>query len=146
VSPGTGRALRGSWGAWVGVVTENSGDVRECARAGPWRVRGGGTDKEGPRRREREKGRTGQRLSAWQHRPARQRGKRGVEGKTTSADRSSPAGRERERESAGDKATADRWIPLVRRRGHAAWLGRARLLGYFFFFFGFSNSFSISFL
>jgi hypothetical protein len=35
VSAGAGRALRGSWGVWVGVVAENSGDVRECAHAGP---------------------------------------------------------------------------------------------------------------
>jgi hypothetical protein len=37
VSAGAGGALRGSWGAWVSVVAENSGDVRECARAGPRR-------------------------------------------------------------------------------------------------------------
>ena len=78
--------------------------------------------------REREKGRTGQRLSAWQRGPVRQRGKRGVEGETTGADRSALAGRERasERERGGEKAAADRWIPPVRRRGREAWLGRAR--------------------
>jgi hypothetical protein len=41
VSAGTGGAQKGSWGAWAGVVAENSGDVRECARAGPRRARGG---------------------------------------------------------------------------------------------------------
>jgi hypothetical protein len=41
----------------------------------------GGTDREGPRRREREKERTGQRLGAWQTGPARQRGKRGARAK-----------------------------------------------------------------
>jgi hypothetical protein len=73
------------------------------------------------REREREKGRTEQRLSAWQRRPARQRGKRGAEGKTTDADRSAPAGRERERKRgrAREGAVADRWIPPVRRRGRA---------------------------
>jgi hypothetical protein len=35
VSAGAGGALRGRWGAWVGVMAENSGDVCECARAGP---------------------------------------------------------------------------------------------------------------
>jgi hypothetical protein len=30
-----GGAQKGSWGAWAGVVAEDSGDVRECARAGP---------------------------------------------------------------------------------------------------------------
>jgi hypothetical protein len=41
VSVGTGGALRESWGAWVGVVAKNSGNVRECARASPRRGRGG---------------------------------------------------------------------------------------------------------
>jgi hypothetical protein len=34
---------------------------------------GGGTDREGPRRRERRKGRAGQRLGDWRSGPARQR-------------------------------------------------------------------------
>jgi hypothetical protein len=37
VSAGAGGALRGSWGAWVGIVAENFGDVHECAHVGPWR-------------------------------------------------------------------------------------------------------------
>jgi hypothetical protein len=37
-SAGIGRALRRELGAWAGVVAENSGDVRECARAGPRRA------------------------------------------------------------------------------------------------------------
>jgi hypothetical protein len=41
VSAGASGALRGSWGAWVGVVAENSSVMRECARVGPRRVRGG---------------------------------------------------------------------------------------------------------
>jgi hypothetical protein len=32
---GTSGALRRELGAWVGVVAEKSGDVRECALAGP---------------------------------------------------------------------------------------------------------------
>jgi hypothetical protein len=32
---GRGRGLKRSWGAWVGDVAEDSGDARECARAGP---------------------------------------------------------------------------------------------------------------
>jgi hypothetical protein len=35
VSVGASEAQKGSWGAWAGVVAEDSGDVRECARAGP---------------------------------------------------------------------------------------------------------------
>jgi hypothetical protein len=38
---GTGEALRRELGVWAGVVAEKSGNVRECARAGPRRVRGG---------------------------------------------------------------------------------------------------------
>jgi hypothetical protein len=63
----------------------------------------GGSDREGPRRREREEGRAGQRLSDWRTRPARQREKRGAKGETTCADRSTPPGRERERERARER-------------------------------------------
>jgi hypothetical protein len=38
---GTDGALRRELGAWAGVVAEKSDDVRECARAGPQRARGG---------------------------------------------------------------------------------------------------------
>jgi hypothetical protein len=41
VSAGTGEAQKGSWGAWAGIVAENSDDVRECMCAGPRRARGG---------------------------------------------------------------------------------------------------------
>jgi hypothetical protein len=41
VSAGTGGALRGELGAWAGVVAEKSGDVCECALAGPQRAWGG---------------------------------------------------------------------------------------------------------
>jgi hypothetical protein len=53
--------------------------------------------------REGERGRMGQRLSAWQNGPARQRGKRGAEGKMTRTDRLAPPGRESERESARER-------------------------------------------
>jgi hypothetical protein len=38
---GRGRGSKRELGAWVGVMAEDSGDVCECARAGPRRVRGG---------------------------------------------------------------------------------------------------------
>jgi hypothetical protein len=38
---GTGGALRRELGTWAGVVAKKSGDVRECALAGPRRARGG---------------------------------------------------------------------------------------------------------
>jgi hypothetical protein len=58
-------------------------------------------------------------------------------GEATGTDRSAIAGKERERERAGEKAAADRQGPPIRRRGRAAWSGRAgpaRLLGCFPFF------------
>jgi hypothetical protein len=93
---------------------------------------------------EREKGRTGQQLSAWQRGPARQRGKRGTEGETTGANRSAPADRERER-------ARERKLPLTGEShlsGDAgARPGWAELGCFSFFFFsGFSDSFYISFL
>jgi hypothetical protein len=54
----------------------------------------GGSDREGPWRRERGKGRSGQRLSNWRTGPVRQREKRA--GEETGADRSAPLGSERE--------------------------------------------------
>jgi hypothetical protein len=38
---GTGGALRRELGAWAGVVAEKSGDMRECALAGPRQAQGG---------------------------------------------------------------------------------------------------------
>jgi hypothetical protein len=49
---GISGALRRELGAWEGVVAEKPGDVREE----------GGTDKTGPRRRERKEDARGQRL------------------------------------------------------------------------------------
>jgi hypothetical protein len=112
--------------------------------------RGGGrTDRVGPRRRERRKGRVGQRLDDWRSGPARQRERGSKRAKETGADRLAPLGSGREREGARERGTAaDRRGPPVKRRGRAAWLGLVGRLGCFLFFFfsGFSNSFSISFL
>jgi hypothetical protein len=79
---------------------------------------------------EREKGARGQRLSAWQHWPARQREKRDARGRSNRRRQVGPSGqRARERERAGEEAAADRRGLPVRRRGRAAWLGRARPAG-----------------
>jgi hypothetical protein len=88
----------------------------------------GEADREGPRHREREKGRVGQQLDVWQNGPARQRGKRGTGGGGGQlAPTSWPHWAEREGEMRGAETAADRWRPPVRRRGRAAWLGRAGL-------------------
>jgi hypothetical protein len=90
----------------------------------------GGTDRGGPRRREREKGRVGQRLVDWRTGPARQRESE-REGEETGTDNLAPLGSEREREGA-----RERKLPLIggshlsggagaRACGRAAWLGRA---------------------
>jgi hypothetical protein len=52
-------------------------------------------------------------------------------------------------ESAGQGVATDRWIPPLRRRGRAAWLGRARpagLLCLFLFSLDFLNAFPFIFL
>jgi hypothetical protein len=59
---------------------------------------GGGTDRAGPRRRERRKGCAGQRLGGCRSGPTRQRESARV--KETGADKSAPLGSEREREGA----------------------------------------------
>jgi hypothetical protein len=90
----------------------------------------GGADKEGLDA-EREKGRAGQRLGVWQNEPVMQRGKRGARGGGKQLSPTSwPhwAGRGRG-EAGGVETAADRWRPPVRRRGRAAWLGRAGLAG-----------------
>jgi hypothetical protein len=146
VSVGAGGALRGSWGEWVGVVAKNFGDVRECTRAGPRRVRGGWNWQGGfmaQRERKRAHGCNG---SVPGSLGPRHRAGRGARRGKQLAPTGWPqwAESERERERAGEKAAADRWIPPVRRRGRVAWLGRAGLLGCFSFFF--SLDFRILFL
>jgi hypothetical protein len=143
-----GEALRGSWGTWARILAT-------CASAqAP--VHGGcgegRTDREGPRHRERKKGQTGQRLSAWQTGPARQRGKRGARAKGAGADRSAPASRERERERERE-SVRERKLPLTGGSHLSGGAGAPARPGWaelgcfsFFFFSGFSNSFSISFL
>jgi hypothetical protein len=64
-----GGALRRELGAWVGVVAEKPGDVRECALTGHGGRGEGRSDRADPWRIERKGGRTGQRLSAWQNGP-----------------------------------------------------------------------------
>jgi hypothetical protein len=107
----------------------------------------GGTDKPGPRRRERKGDARGQRLGTGEPGP-RDRERGSVRVKKTGADRLAPLGSEREREGARERGTAaDRRGPPFRRRGRAAWLSLVGQLGCFllFFFSGYSNSFSISF-
>jgi hypothetical protein len=107
----------------------------------------GGTDKTGPRRRERKRGRAWQWLGNWQTGPVRQRQReRTREGNWRR--QVGPTGqRAREGGRARGRIVADWRGPPVRRRGRAAWLGLVGRLGCFplFFFSGFSNSFSISF-
>jgi hypothetical protein len=55
---GTGGAIRRELGAWANVVAEKSGNVRECARAGPRRARGRRIWQGGPTA-QREKGTRG---------------------------------------------------------------------------------------
>jgi hypothetical protein len=104
----------------------------------------------GPRRRERKGDARGNGSVTGEPGPRdRERGSARV--KKTGADRSAQLGSEREREGARGGTTADRRGPPVRRRGRAGarprWveLGRLGCIS-FFFFTGFSNSFSISFL
>jgi hypothetical protein len=99
----------------------------------------GGADREGPRRREREKGRVGQRLGVWQNEPARHRGKMGARGGGGSKwHRQVCPTRlgEGEGKRAGAETATDRWRPPVRQRRRAALLdqaGLARLLCLFLF-------------
>jgi hypothetical protein len=95
---GTGRALSRELGAWAGVVVEKSGDVRECARAGPRRARGRRNWQGWPTAQREKRGRAGQRLGGWRTGPVRQReGERA--GEVTGVDRLGPLGSERARES-----------------------------------------------
>jgi hypothetical protein len=76
------------WASWLRILAT-------CASAhAPVHDGGGegGTDREGPRRREREKGRTRQRLSAWQNGPARQREKRDARGRSNWRRQVGPSG------------------------------------------------------
>jgi hypothetical protein len=161
VSAGAGGAQKGSWGAWTGVMAENSGDVRECARAGPRRAREGRADWGGPRHREGEGKRTGQRLGDWRTGPARQRGKRGTRAKGTYADSLAPLGSERERERGGCGAVLAptggvrlSGVIRARARARAAGLVWAELafsfflnflIAFYFFSLGFSIQIQIKF-
>jgi hypothetical protein len=59
---------------------------------------------------------------------------KGARARATDADNLVPLGRERERERVGKETAADRWNPPVRRRGRAAWLGRAGPVGLLWLF------------
>jgi hypothetical protein len=74
--------------------------------------RRGRTDREGPRRREREKGCAGQRLGDWRTGPARHRERESARAKETGVDRSAPLGNEREREGARKTGADRRGLPV----------------------------------
>jgi hypothetical protein len=111
----------------------------------------GGADREGPRRREREKGRVGQRLGVWQNEPARHRGKmgaRGGGGGATGTDKLAPLGWERERGSArGQKPPLTGGAHLSGSAGARPGWTKLGWLGCFAFFFfsEFSNDFPFLF-
>jgi hypothetical protein len=110
---GTGRALWRELGAWAGVVAEKTGDVRECAHAGPWRARRGRNWQGRPTAQRDKKGHAGQWLGDWRSGPATQRERERA--KETGVDRSVPLGSERGREGAREAE-----LPLT---------GGVRLLG-----------------
>jgi hypothetical protein len=130
-------------------VAKKPGDVRECAGAGPRRAGEGGTDKAGPRRRERKGDARGQQLGTSEPGP-QDRERESERAKKTGADRLAPLGSEREREG-----TREGELPLTggvrlsggtgtRARGLAGLSGPTGCF-LLFFFSGFSNSNSISF-
>jgi hypothetical protein len=90
-------------------VADKSGDVRECAHAGPRRAQRGRNLQGGSTaQRERKEGARGNSSAPGEPGP-RGRERRGTRsGEATGADRSAPAGKEREREHAGEKAAAVR--------------------------------------
>jgi hypothetical protein len=122
---GHGRGSKRSWGVgramWLRIPV-TCASVRSLVHGGHGE---GGADRGGPRRREREKGRAGQRLGDWRTGPVRQREEGGT-GEEIGADNLAPLGSEREREGAQERKL----------RGRTAWLGRAgpaRLLCLFLF-------------
>jgi hypothetical protein len=103
----------------------------------------GGSDKTGPRRRERKGDARGQRLSTGEPGP-RNRGRGRASGRSNWR-RQVGSTKQRARQGGRARGTAaDRRGLPVRRRGRAAWLGLVGRLGCFllFFFSRFSNSFS----
>jgi hypothetical protein len=126
---GHGRGLKRSWGVgratWPRILATCA-----SARSLVHRRRGeGGTDREGPRRREREgaHGSTARRLAERAREAEREEGRAG--GKQL-APTSWPHWAERGRGKAcGVETATDRWRPPVRRHRRTAWLGRARPAG-----------------
>jgi hypothetical protein len=99
---GTGGVLRRELGAWAGVVAEKSGDVHECARAGPRRAWRGRNWQVGSTAQREEKGACGAttRRLADRARETEREGAHGGVGKKTGIDRLAPLGSERGREGA----------------------------------------------
>jgi hypothetical protein len=97
---GRGRGSKRSWGAWAGVVAEDSGDVRVRV---PWSTTDAGrAELTGEAHSvEREDGRVGAtagRLAKWARKAEREEGRAGKE---TSGDSLAPLGSERERGECG---------------------------------------------
>jgi hypothetical protein len=129
-----GRCSKRSWGAWAGDV---AGDLGVHARVHACCPRRGTGKAE---------------LTGRSHGAARGSGR--TEGTTQCADEAGPRGRDRKRacergqpvsttrphwaergrESTGKETATDRWHPPVRRRGCAAWLGRAGPIGLLWLF------------
>jgi hypothetical protein len=144
--------LKKELGAWAGDMVEDSGDVRECARAGPQRGTGKAELTGGAHGAERERastwGATTRRLAKWARETEREEGRAGEGNRHDSL---APLGRERESERVSVRGKK---LPLTGgahlcggagARPDWAELGRLGCFG-FFFFPGFSNCFSISFL
>jgi hypothetical protein len=118
VSAGAGGALRGSWGAWVSVVAENSGDVRTRRSTARAELTGRDHDAEREKRGARA---MAQRLAERARETEREEGRARAKklapiGRPQRAE--SERERERERERAGEKAAAT--CQAVRARGRAA--------------------------
>jgi hypothetical protein len=127
VSAGTSGGLKKELGR-VGGRRGRGSRRRERVRA-RWSTAGVGTvELTGEAHSaEREKGRAGQRLSAWQNGPARQRGKRGARRGKQLAPTSWPHWAERERGARGGRNCRRQVVPTyqaARARGRATWLGR----------------------
>jgi hypothetical protein len=121
--------------------------ISVCVRAGPRRFAGEGVAYRAvPRRNEGESGPATKRFSVLTGRAREAESKKGSRARAIGADRTAPLGRGRGGGSArGEKTAAHRWNPRVRRRGRAAWLGRAGTV-WAELVFSFSREFLIAFL
>jgi hypothetical protein len=139
----------------LGHVGENSGDVCECTSAGPRRVRGG-QNWQGGSTAQREKkgadGATAQRVANRAREAEREEGRAGEGSRRRQVGPSEQRARERERERERE-SVRERKLPLTGGSHLSGGAGAPARPGWaelgcfsFFFFSGFSNSFSISFL